>query len=401
MKLELEMIPQLDLSNQAVIDAHCHPFSETTNYLTTSQLLSLLSIGGPQYSLTIDSNSQLFHPQNLLLYRIFLKKLAHFLDCSPKLEDVLAARNQKSEAFKSYLDELFADARLQLLLMEDGYTEVTTTHPIPRVNFEELERFIPLPIARIKRIEPLIQVTLDESENFEDFINTYTLALDMAVKNQNGVAFKSIMAYRTGLSIQVRDETDAKEEYHWYKENGKRAWFGPGVKKLREYLVYLSIKKSAELNIPFQIHTGIGDTDIILDRCNPIYLFNLLKEEELHQTTIILVHSGYPYTAEAAYLTNAFPNVYMDLSLMFPFAYTGAATRLLEILELAPVSKIIYGSDGFSIPELHWLSCKLSKEVLGRVLAQLVAQEALDEEEAYDSASMIFVENAQRVYRLG
>ena len=115
---------------------------------------------------------------------------------------------------------------------------------------------------------------------------------------------------------------------------------------------------------------------------------------------MVLVHGGYPYTSEAAYLTNAFPNVYMDLSIIFPFACGGASSRLLEILELAPVSKVLYGSDGFTIPELHWVSAKVGKDILGEVLERLVKLEVLDEDEAYESASMILSENARRLYKL-
>ena len=392
---------KLDLSGQPVIDDHCHPFQVSAKTLTRDQLIALVSIGGAQYELTSPSYRLLSHPQTLIFYRLLLKKLSKFFSCSAREEEILEARNRRSKDLREYVKELFADVNIEILMIDDGYSEVTVEHPLPKINFEELERLVPVKTARIKRLEPLIQTSLDDSSSFEELIIKYTSALETAVKKQRCVAFKSITAYRTGLDIQRHDEKAVKEEYRMYKEKrGAIAWFGPQAKKLREYLVCHAVEKSAELNVPFQIHTGIGDTDIILERCNPRYLFSLLKDEEIRRAKIVLVHGGYPYTSEAAYLTNAFPNVYLDLSIMFPFAYSGAPRRLLETLELAPISKVLYGSDAFTIPELHWVSAKIGKEILGGVLERLMELEVLDEDEAYESASMILSENARQLYGL-
>ncbi|MEM3549860.1 MAG: amidohydrolase family protein [Candidatus Bathyarchaeia archaeon] len=397
----MEFNLRLDISAKTVIDEHCHPFTELAQNLTKEQFISLVSIGGAQYGLTSTSNGALFHPQNLAFYRVFIKKLSKLFSCPPEIEEIIKARNERSKIFRKYITKLFADANIETLMMDDGYSEVSVEHKLPEINFEKLAELVPVRVARIKRLEPLIQKSLDESSSFEELVAKYDSALDTAVKKQKCIAFKSITAYRTGLDILRHEEEEAREEYRLYKEKkGITTWFGPQAKKLREYLICYAIEKSVEFNIPFQIHTGIGDTDVIFERCNPRFLFNLLKDEKVRHAKIVLVHGGYPYTSEAAYLTNAFPNVYMDVSIIFPFAYAGASARILNILELAPISKVMYGSDGFSIPELHWVSAKVGKEILGEVLGKMVQLRVFDEDEAYKYASMILSENARRLYKL-
>lgn len=397
----MESKVKLDISAKTVIDEHCHPFTELAQNLTKEQFISLLSIGGAKYGLTSTSNGALFHPQNLVFYRVFIKKLSKLFSCPAEIEKIIKARNERSKIFKKYLTELFTDANIETLIVDDGYSEVSVEHKLPEINFEKLAELVPVKVARIKRLEPLIQKSLDASSNFEELMAGYTSALEAAAKKQRCVAFKSITAYRTGLDIQRYDEKEAEKEYRLYKEKkGVLTWFGPQAKKLREYLLCYAIEKSIEFNIPFQIHTGIGDTDVIFERCNPKFMFNFLKDEAVRRAKIVLVHGGYPYTSDAAYLTNAFPNVYMDLSIIFPFAYAGASARILDIFELAPTSKVLYGSDGFSIPELHWISAKVGKEILAEVLGKLIQLGVFDEDEAYEAASMILSENARRLYKL-
>jgi len=59
-----------------------------------------------------------------------------------------------------------------------------------------------------------------------------------------------------------------------------------------------------------QFHTGLGDSDITLALSSPAYLQPVIKAYP--GTKFILLHSAYPYTRDAGYLTAVYANVFLD-----------------------------------------------------------------------------------------
>ncbi len=195
---------------------------------------------------------------------------------------------------------------------------------------------------------------------------------------------------------------DAEKEFLDVK-NGRAelAWYGPKVKMLRDFLIVRAMELSIDLNVPMQVHTGVGDYDILLDQCDPSLMYELLKDERLRHATVVLVHSGFPNNQNAAFMTSVLPNVFLDFSLTIPFLNPASHERLMEILEIAPSSKIMYGSDGFNIPELFWLSVKVGKRILQRCFERFLQERIFDEDEINQKARRILFANANELYRVG
>ncbi|MEM0005898.1 MAG: amidohydrolase family protein, partial [Ignisphaera sp.] len=149
-----------------------------------------------------------------------------------------------------------------------------------------------------------------------------------------------------------------------------------------------------------QIHTGIGDKDILLSKSFPHLLFQFLKDERTRKTKIVLVHGGYPNVAITSYLANAFPNVYMDISVATPFGLANLEHRIREALELAPASKIMYASDGYYTPELHWISAVALRKALISLLKEWLSLDLIDLSDALEIAERILYKNAVNVYSL-
>ena len=150
-----------------------------------------------------------------------------------------------------------------------------------------------------------------------------------------------------------------------------------------------------------QIHTGVGDYDIVLDQSDPALLYGLLKDDELRHATVVLVHSGYPNNPNAAYMASVLPNVFLDFSLTIPFLNPTSHHRLMEILEVAPSSKIMYGSDAFNLPELIWFGAKVGRSALSKSLSALVKNDLFTEDEASRIGKQVLFENANKLYKLG
>ena len=183
------------------------------------------------------------------------------------------------------------------------------------------------------------------------------------------VAMKTIAAYRGGLDLEA---------------------LAPPVRE--PLLAALDANEATGDPLPLQVHTGFGDSDLLLPRARPGYLKPLI--ERFERTTFVLLHC-YPFVREAGWLASVYGNVFLDLSLTIPHV-ARPAVALAEALELAPVSKLLYASDAALTPELYLLAALWWRDALAAVLPDLLPAGAAEE-----AARMILRDNARSLYRLG
>src|SRR4029077_17692764 len=127
-----------------------------------------------------------------------------------------------------------------------------------------------------------------------------------------------------------------------------------------------------EHGLPLQLHTGFGDPDVDLRRCDPLLLRGFLRRAEPRQVPIMLLHC-YPYHREAGYLAQAYPHVYLDVGLAINYTGARAAAVVAESLELAPFSHLLFSYDAWGPAELHYLGAVLWRRATARVLGDWVA----------------------------
>jgi predicted TIM-barrel fold metal-dependent hydrolase len=70
------------------------------------------------------------------------------------------------------------------------------------------------------------------------------------------------------------------------------------------------------------------------------------------------------------------------------------------LLALSPATKILYGSDGHTHPEMFWLGARYARWALGEVLGRWVGDGTLGKQDALDIAERICYRNALEIYRL-
>ena len=88
----------------------------------------------------------------------------------------------------------------------------------------------------------------------------------------------------------------------------------------------------------------------------------------------------------------------MDLSLAVPFATTGIPTMLRDVLGMAPISKVMFATDAFTMPEIFWIAARWGRWGLSKVLDEFVAEGFMGEEEALAAAADILHGNARKLY---
>jgi uncharacterized protein len=140
-----------------------------------------------------------------------------------------------------------------------------------------------------------------------------------------------------------------------------------------------------------QVHTGFGDSDLLLPAARPGYLKPLI--ERFRETSFVLLHC-YPFVRKAGWLAHVYGNVSFDLSLTIPHV-SRPESVLAEALELAPVSKLLYASDAARAPELYLLASIWWRDALAEVLPAALPADAVE-----PAARMVTRDNALALDRL-
>jgi hypothetical protein len=169
---------------------------------------------------------------------------------------------------------------------------------------------------------------------------------------------------------------------------------------LGAWLVHLGARLSAELGLPLQVHTGFGDADVRLGRADPTLLTDLLVATEPTGARFMLLHS-WPYQRQAGYLANLFDHVGVDVGLALPHVGARGQAVLAELLELAPFASVCFSSDGYGLPELHFLGATLWREALGRLIDAWLSDDVLTVSDAENLIRSIAGGNARSVYAIG
>jgi predicted TIM-barrel fold metal-dependent hydrolase len=377
----------IDLAHIPVVDNHCHGLYRDQQFADALVWLRL-------FTESYDPVLAREHVATMVFYRRLMRDLAAFLGCEPTEDAVLAARAAIPQ--DELIERLLRAANIEALIIDQGYPPREQLMPDAEVGRLGDCRTYPL-----LRLEILMQDLIAAYPRLVDVIAALRAALG-DVRSRGYVGLKSIAAYRTGLAIR-RWEPGAVEAS--FAEARRQVEATGSVRlahqPLLDTLLHVAFIEAARQELPVQFHVGYGDTDADLLLANPLHLRAVLEEPTYRAAPMVLLHECYPYTREGAYLAAVYGNVYLDLSYGIPFLSEGemlAFTR--AALGVAPLSKLLYSSDGVGIAEVHWLSAIAGRCVLGRALGELVESSELSVGEAEAAGRAILRENAQRLYRL-
>jgi hypothetical protein len=371
----------INLWDIAAIDQHAH------NLLTPSAA----AVYPYPASFTEGDDAEIVnnHARHSLFYRRSLREIAQLLECEPEEEAILQRRTQLG--IEKLTQRCFSASKLEAIFLDDGFL-ADEILPV-----EWHQQFVP--VQRILRLEYLAQNLMNEVEDFGYFLERFRSEIDPPPKGV--VALKSIVAYRTGLNIQLTPQEAAEHSFYVLKQNAQDKPLRLADKPLIDFLITQALEIAAKYRLPVQFHTGFGDPDLDLRLGNPLYMRSLLEDKRFRNAPIVLLHASYPYAQEAGYLASVYPQVYLDCGLAVPFlSVAGMRSVMQQLLELAPTSKLMYSSDAHNIPELYYLGAKWGREVLGQVLDEAIKNSDLTAKEAESVATAILSENARALHHL-
>ena len=372
----------MDLSAIPLVDHHAHPLLKPA--------ATRDAVGFRQwFSESTDPEIHARHVPQTLFFRTAIRWLAELLGCEPTLEAVLAARAAQSP--EAWTRRLFEAANIDILLCDYGYGGSDAYTHI------EMQRLLPCGVEPILRLETLAQKLMVQHDTFGQMIEAFMTTVSQARVN-GFVAFKSIVAYRSGLAIGPVSADEAAEAFAFIKaqtSGAKQIYLAS--KPLGDFLIWQVLDVAESLALPIQFHTGFGDSDADLRTANPLHLRSLIEQS---RCPLVLLHAGWPFYREAAHLAALYPHVWLDLSLAIPFATSGIPTMLREVLGMAPFSKVMFATDAFTMPEIFWLAARWGRWGLGRILDEFIAEGFLTSQEVWPAAEAILGDNARSLYNL-
>ena len=383
-----------DLGDLVLVDHHCHGVVTRDLSLPEVELLSTeASEPGP-------AGTTFFDSQLGLSLRRWCPPV---LGLAPNAEpaEYVARRRQLGAAEVTRL--LLRAAAVADLLFDTGY-QPAELGPAELGSPAGLAAAAGARVHTVVRLERVAEELAATGAGPREFLTRYPGVLAGAASG--AVAVKSIVAYRHGLDFdparpgyaEVRRAADG-----WLgAAAGPAAGADPAAARYRitsPVLLRFLLWSAIDLGLPIQIHTGFGDRDLDLHRCNPLLLTDFIRATASAGVPLMLLHC-YPYHREAGYLAHIYPHVYCDVGLALNFTGARAHAILAESLELTPFAKTLYASDAFGLPELHYLGAVVFRRALRTVLAEWLGDGMLTVADGMRIAGLIGAGNARRVYGL-
>ena len=366
------------VAEQPLVDHHCHGvLVRDADEATLESMLNEGSAwpGGSQF----DSRAG-FAFRRLCPPVLGLPPHAELADYATRRAEIGA-----SEVSKRFLTA----AGLSALCVDTGYTPEPITSP---ADLGGLAGATAHEVVRLERVAEDVVAAGIGAAGFADAVRSA-----LATRTAAAVGVKSIAAYRTGLDLNPERPSD--QEVTAAAGRWLAAQSGPpriADETLQRFLIWCGV----DLTLPVQFHVGYGDSDVDLQRCNPLLLTPLLRAIQPTGVPVMLLHN-YPYHREAGYLAQVFPHVYVDAGLATHNLGTRAPALLAEALELAPFGKFLYSSDAFGLPELYYLGAALFRRALSDFLAAGLEEDLYSERTVVRLTRMLGADNAKRAYGLG
>lgn len=386
---------RVDLTGADIIDAHCHPFrsqdlldrdprSFETRCMFLGTALISSSHANPEAAAFAEELTE------TTMFGLALRRwIAGYLGCEPTKEAVVAARDAALRADPpGYVRGLLGSEQVVAVVADEGYPQPS----IPRADFEAALGGVP--VHRVGRIEPWI-VEAREEGSFDAAVQRFEAAMHAAGNDPRLIAYKTIIAYRTGLDITDPSSADAAAAFDRWRGDGWRET-REHAKPVRDFLLRRAFALAKEHDRVFHVHVGAGDPDVNLMHASPKDAFGFFVEQ--HDIPIVMIHSGWPWVAEATYVGTVLPNVYMDLSELVPWGWGQIDWSLEMILGAVPAAKVMHGCDESSEPEMFPVSARLVRQALERVLGRFIERDFLSVGDAESIGRGVLADNVRRLH---
>ncbi len=258
--------------------------------------------------------------------------------------------------------------------------------------------------------EKLIKRNLAESNlsalptSFDQYLKNIVDRTMVRHKGAGAIAIKFVAAYYRSLDFDNVSRSDAQTIYTRFARGGEPS--DAEYKKFQDFMFRYVVRQAGKLGLVVHIHTGGGCGHFFnLRTSNPILLESVINDPAYRSTKIVLIHGGYPFTSETAFLLEK-PGIYADFSAQTFLLSPVALSKVLRSwLEYEP-EKVLFGTDASpATPEVGWeesawLTSNVARDALAIALTGMVQDGEITRSRASELARMVMRENAAELYGL-
>ncbi len=171
---------------------------------------------------------------------------------------------------------------------------------------------------------------------------------------------------------------------------------GEEIKQLQDHIIFFLARIAGEMDLVFDIHTGVQSNWGTIPESDPLHLIPLLQANK--GTRFSLYHAGYPYSREIGMLGKHYPNVWLNMAWTYVVTMEGTRQSLNEWIDLVPGYRILgFGSD-VGWPEMVYSHLIMARSCIADVLALKVERDFISEECAFDLCHKMMRDNAMELY---
>lgn len=209
-------------------------------------------------------------------------------------------------------------------------------------------------------------------------------------KHEQGcVALKCAIAYERGLNFYPVSEADAQIAL----KTERRLLTQKNIDDFQSYVFYRLCEIAAQEEMPFQIHTGLGQ----IEKTRALYLTRAIKDHP--QTKFVLFHLSFPYIDDVISLAHNFANVYPDICWVPLLSVHKAEQAINSLLDTVNADKLCWGCDTWTVEESYGAVLAIAY-VLSKTLSARIEEGFMDLDRAKKVCDNILYGNAARLYRL-
>jgi len=245
-------------------------------------------------------------------------------------------------------------------------------------------------------------------ETLDEYVSRVVLPTLQRHRQGGAVAVKFEAAYLRALDFAPAPHDAAANVYRRQLAGARPSSPVPPPSKaeykvLQDYLFHVLSAEAGRLGMPVHIHTGAGCGGYFqLGGANPLLLEADLDDPALRKTNFVLLHAGWPFTRETAFLMGK-PNVWADTSEGWMISPRELANYMRGWMEWYP-EKILFGTDLYAATpeigweEVGWQTSQGARWALAEALTGMIADGEITRARALELARMVLHDNAANLY---
>ncbi|MGZ4812263.1 MAG: amidohydrolase family protein [Terriglobales bacterium] len=244
--------------------------------------------------------------------------------------------------------------------------------------------------------------------SLDEYVARVVLPTLQRQKQSGAVAVKFEAAYLRALDFAPANRDAAADLYLRQLGDARPASLihaptKAEYKVLQDYLFHVIAAEAGRLGMAVHLHTGAGCGGYFqLGGANPLLLEADLDDPTLRKTNFVLLHAGWPFTREVAFMLGK-PNVWADTSEGWMISPRELANYMRSWMEWYP-EKVLFGTDLYpATPEIGWeevgwQTSQGARWALAEALTGMMADGEISRARALELAHIVLHDNAAKLY---